>query len=592
MINFLEPSITLYLSIFIPIIAAPLIYILGKINAKIFGRILSIVSSLLSLFFILNILPELIHSSQINFSFIGLSFILNDISWLFSFIASFMGFLCLLYSIHYMPMNDEDERYFSLMTFFIGIMIGISFCDDILLFLIFWELLSFCSYALIQHRLHPLAVKGAFKTIIITELGGIILILSFISFFRNYHSISLILRSMPTGETLDLIGLLLLIAAMTKSVQIPFHVWLPDAMEAPTPVSALLHSATIVKAGVLLLFKFWPLLSRSYIVPFITFIIGLITMIIGALNALIENDAKRMLAFSTISHIGCIFFALGLNTELSFRVALLYVLMHAIFKSLLFLGMGGVEHIAKTRDMKSLGGLLSNMPITGWSFIIGALSASALPGFNGFIAEFFLCLAVLYKGDIFGMIGLGVILIVGALTLAYFVKAIQSIFLGAKPVNVIVHEVGLFMIVPMIVLSILSLLLGIIPYVSLAILGQYIALTIENIISIVGLLIASLLVGLIIIRPAKWFPGEGTKPFMGGEDYFDKSFLNIQVASHHFFDWLNESLKWFYKYTDCNKIFIYAFKAIKHISSIDKIIIKILIFLLVLILVIPVILGW
>jgi NADH:ubiquinone oxidoreductase subunit 5 (subunit L)/multisubunit Na+/H+ antiporter MnhA subunit len=591
MINFLEPSIILYLSIFIPIIAAPLIYILGKINAKIFGRILSIISSFLSLFFILNILPELTHSPKTIFSLIELKFILNDVSWLFSFIASFMGFLCLLYSIHYMPMNSEDERYFSLMTLFIGVMVGISFCDDILLFLILWELLSFCSYALIQHRLYPLAVKGAFKTIIITEIGSITLILSSMLFFRDYRSISLIIGLIPTGA-LDIMGILLLIAAMTKSVQIPFYVWLPDAMEAPTPVSALLHSATIVKAGALLLFKFWPLLSKSYIIPFITLIIGLITMIIGALNALIENDAKRMLAFSTISHIGCIFFALGLNTELSFRVALLYVLMHAIFKSLLFLGIGGVEHVTNTRDMKSLGGLLSNMPTTGWSFIIGALSASALPGFNGFIAEFFLCLAALYKGGIFGIIGLGITLIVGALTLAYFAKTIQSIFLGAKPAGIIVHEVGLFMRIPMIILSVLSLLLGIIPHISLIIVGQYIAINIESIISIIALLIVSLLVGLILIRPAKWLREEGSKPFMGGEDYFDKSFLNVQVASHHFFDWLNESIRWFYKYTDCNRIFIYTYRAIEHISSIDKIIIKILIFLLVLILVIPVILGW
>ena len=301
-------------------------------------------------------------------------------------VAALIGCLAVIFSVAYMRGEAQQGRYYALVLIFISAMCGLVLTDSLLVLFIFWEITALCSYALISfHNDEPAAVAGGIRALVVTQLGGIGLLVG-ILFIRAYlgtDQISVVLAEaqwLPPG-VMTLVAFGFLLAAAAKSAQFPFHIWLPGAMEAPTPISALIHAATMVNAGVYLLARFYPAFSG---VPGWTdaiLLVGLITALIGGLMALVANDLKRVLAYSTISQLGFMVYAVGIGAIFASQY---HLMSHAVFKALLFLGAGAVIHAVGTRDMRLMGGLRRQMPFTCLVFAIGALALSGIPIVNGF----------------------------------------------------------------------------------------------------------------------------------------------------------------------------------------------------------------
>jgi NADH-quinone oxidoreductase subunit L len=301
-------------------------------------------------------------------------------------IATVIGSLTVLFSVDYMRGEPQLGRYYALVLLFIGAMVGLVLTGSLLLLFIFWEVVAFCSYALISFESdNPKAVAGGIKALVITQIGGVGLLAGVLiaySFLGTYEFSALLTRAhtLPPSA-LGVIAFGFLVAAAAKSAQVPFHTWLPDAMEAPTPVSALIHAATMVNAGIYLLARFYPVFAPVPGWKETVTIIGVLSAILAALMALVSWDLKRVLAYSTISQLGYMVYAVGVGAVFASQY---HLLSHAVFKALLFLGAGAVIHAAGTRDLRQLGGLARQMPFVRNVFVIGALALAGVPILDGF----------------------------------------------------------------------------------------------------------------------------------------------------------------------------------------------------------------
>lgn len=304
-----------------------------------------------------------------------------------------IGLLIILYTRFYLGRDDPMGRFYAYLLLFQGAMLGIVLADNVLLLVTFWELTSLSSFLLIGYWRHlPEGRQGARMALVVTGGGGLALIAGMLLLAEAAGSYRLseilergdLVRSSP----LYLPALLLiLLGAFTKSAQFPFHFWLPHAMAAPTPVSAYLHSATMVKAGIFLLGRLWPVLAGTDAWFLLVTGTGLATMVIAAWIALFKDDLKALLAFSTVSHLGLITMLFGIGTPLAAMAAAFHVLNHATFKAALFLTAGIVDHETGTRDARRLGGLLWLMPITGTLAAVAAASMAGVPLLNGFLSK-------------------------------------------------------------------------------------------------------------------------------------------------------------------------------------------------------------
>jgi NADH-quinone oxidoreductase subunit L len=301
-------------------------------------------------------------------------------------IATIIGSLTVVFSIDYMRGKAQLGRYYALVLLFIGAMAGLVLTSSLLLLFLFWEVVAFCSYALISFDSdNPKAVVGGIKALVITQIGGVGLLAGVLVAFASLGSYDfdvLLDRAgtlSPAALSVTAFGFLL--AAAAKSAQVPLHMWLPDAMEAPTPVSALIHAATMVNAGVYLLARFYPAFAAVPSWTESVIIIGVLSALLAALMALTADDLKRVLAYSTISQLGFMFFAVGVGGIFAGQF---HLLSHAVFKALLFLGAGAIIHILGTRDLRQMGGLARQMPFVCTVFIIGALALMGIPVLNGF----------------------------------------------------------------------------------------------------------------------------------------------------------------------------------------------------------------
>ncbi|MDT8305277.1 MAG: NADH-quinone oxidoreductase subunit L [Anaerolineae bacterium] len=301
-------------------------------------------------------------------------------------VATIIGGLAVIFSVSYMAGEAQLGRYYAMVLLFIGAMVGLVLSSGLLLLFFFWEITALCSYALISfHNDDPAAVAGGIKALLITQLGGVGLLLGALA-ARAYFGddqIESVLRATATlpATAQALLAFGFLVAAMAKSAQAPFHTWLPDAMEAPTPVSALIHAATMVNAGVYLLLRFFPAFAavpgwRDAIV-----VVGVITALLAALMALVATDLKRVLAYSTVSQLGYMVYAIGAGAIFAGEF---HLVNHAVFKALLFLGAGAIIHSLGTRDMREMGNMRREMPFTAATFITGAAALAGLPLLNGF----------------------------------------------------------------------------------------------------------------------------------------------------------------------------------------------------------------
>jgi multicomponent K+:H+ antiporter subunit A len=324
---------------------------------------------------------------------LSFSFFADGLGFFFAALILIIGLLIILYAHFYLDRSDPMGRFFTYLLLFQGAMLGIVLSDNILLLVVFWELTSLTSFLLIGYWFNqPASRAGALMALTVTGLGGLALMGGMLLLGNIAGSFELT-EILARGETVKSsplyvpMLLLVLLGAFTKSAQFPFHFWLPHAMAAPTPVSAYLHSATMVKAGIFLMARLWPVLSGTSEWFLIVTLTGLVTMVIAAWIALFKDDLKALLAFSTVSHLGLLTMLLGFGTPMALVAAVFHILNHAAFKAALFMSAGIVDHETGTRDITKLGGLRLAMPITATLAILAAASMAGVPLLNGFLSK-------------------------------------------------------------------------------------------------------------------------------------------------------------------------------------------------------------
>lgn len=321
------------------------------------------------------------------------SLFLDPLGLMFAGMILGIGLLIIIYARFYLAASDPMGRFFTYLMLFQGAMLGIVLSDNVLLLLIFWELTSLSSFLLIGFWRHsPEARQGARMALFITGGGGLALIggLLILGNIAGSYELTVILQQKDVIQASPMYMpalLLILGGCFTKSAQFPFHFWLPHAMAAPTPVSAYLHSATMVKAGVFMLARLWPVLAGTDAWFLIVATTGLVTMVFAACVALFKDDLKGLLAYSTISHLGFLTMLFGIGTPMAALVGVFHILNHATFKAALFMNAGIVDHEAGTRDIRRLGGLFGLMPVAGTLALIAGLSMAGVPPLNGFISK-------------------------------------------------------------------------------------------------------------------------------------------------------------------------------------------------------------
>lgn len=326
---------------------------------------------------------------------LGLNFtlMLDGLGFFFALLILGIGLLIIAYARNYLSREDNMGEFFTYLLLFQGAMVGIVLSDNILLLLVFWELTSLSSFLLIGFWKHlPEGRQGARMALTVTGMGGLAMVggMLILGQIAGSYDLSVILqnRDLIQADPLYLPALILiLLGCFTKSAQFPFHFWLPHAMAAPTPVSAYLHSATMVKAGIFLMARMWPVLSGTPEWFVIVTTAGLVTMVLGAVIALFKHDLKALLAFSTVSHLGLITMLLGTGTAFGAMAAVFHILNHATFKAALFMSAGIIDHEAHTRDIRRLGGLRKLMPMTFAIASLAALSMAGIPFLNGFLSK-------------------------------------------------------------------------------------------------------------------------------------------------------------------------------------------------------------
>ena len=368
---------------------------------------------------------------------LNVTLMLDGLGFFFAFLILGIGLLIIAYARHYLSRDDHMGEFFTYLLLFQGAMVGIVLSDNILLLLIFWELTSLSSFLLIGYWKHlPEGRQGARMALAVTGTGGLALIggMLILGNIAGSYNLSEILQNREAIQASPLYVpalLLILLGCFTKSAQFPFHFWLPHAMAAPTPVSAYLHSATMVKAGIFLLARMWPVLSGTPEWFVIVTSAGLITMVLGAVIALFKHDLKALLAFSTVSQLGLITMLLGTGTAFGALVAMFHIFNHATFKAALFMSAGIIDHETGTRDIRRLGGLRRLMPITFIIATLAALSLAGIPLLNGFVSKEMMLKESLYT-ELFGTPWLvPALATVGSLfSAAYCFRFIGHTFLG------------------------------------------------------------------------------------------------------------------------------------------------------------------
>jgi multicomponent K+:H+ antiporter subunit A len=400
---------------------------------------------------------------------------LDGLSLMFALLITVIGVLIIVYAYYYLAPEDSAAKFYSLMMLFMAAMLGVVLSDNLLLLVVFWELTSLSSFLLVGYWSHrPDARAGARQALAVTGGGGLAMLAGFVLLGQiagTYELSEMLGRAAEIqADPLFLPALLLiLIGAFTKSAQFPFHFWLPDAMAAPTPVSAYLHSATMVKAGVFLLMRMNPVLGGSGWFEGIVLTAGLATVTFAAFIALFKHDLKGLLAYSTVSHLGLITCLVGLGSPLAAVAAVFHVLNHASFKAPLFMVAGIVDHETHTRDMRQLGGLWRFMPWTGTIAMVAAAAMAGVPLTNGFLSKemyFTEAVGVMAGSPVLGWLVPLLVTLAGAFSVAYSLRLVHDTFFngppGAMP-NDHPHEPPLGMKLPAALLAVVCMAVGLMP---------------------------------------------------------------------------------------------------------------------------------
>lgn len=446
--------------------------------------------SLSSLILLLTQAKQVFHGETITQSWswlpqlgIDLSFRLDALGLLFSLLITGIGTLIFIYAYYYLSPKNSLSKLYLLLMLFMAAMLGISLSNNLILLLIFWELTSISSFLLVGYwSNYEVAQRGSRMALTITGMGGLAMLGGFILLgqITGTYQIDQILTMSERIQSHALFVptlLLILLGAFTKSAQFPFHFWLPNAMAAPTPVSAYLHSATMVKAGIFLLARLLPIFAGAALYHNIVTFVGLFTLCMAAFFAIFKEDLKGLLAYSTISHLGLIVCLLGIGSPLAVAAAIFHIINHATFKAALFMIAGIVDHETGTRDLRKLSGVWQLLPFTATLTMITAASMAGVPFTNGFLSKemFFTELLANLSGPVL-IVAAIVATFAGIFAVAYSVRLVHGVFfdgaLGEQVPNKEGHEPPIGMRAPAILLATLCILVGIFP-----------ALTVEHIVN-------------------------------------------------------------------------------------------------------------
>ncbi len=394
-------------------------------------------------------------------------FLFDPLSAVMALVVSGVSFLIHVYSIGYMAHDPDQPRYFAFLNLFVFFMLTLVLAGNFLLLYVGWEGVGLCSYLLIGFWYkRPSAAKAGMKAFVVNRIGDFGFAIAIFLIFKNFGTVNYLEvfarapeMAAALGGTLTAIGLLLFLGATGKSAQIPLYVWLPDAMEGPTPVSALIHAATMVTAGVYMVARCSTLFALAPVTLMVVAIIGAATAIFAASMALVQNDIKKVLAYSTISQLGYMFLALGVG---AFAAGIFHLMTHAFFKALLFLGAGSVIHaMANEQDLRKMGGLKKFMPTTYWTFLVAALAIAGVPPLAGFVSKD----EILWK-SFSSPIGHWLLWAVGSLTALltafYMFRLVFLAFHGAPRFghDTHPHESPRSMALPLSILGVLSIIGG------------------------------------------------------------------------------------------------------------------------------------
>jgi len=407
---------------------------------------------------------------------LNLTFRLDGLSMMFAGLILFIGLMIVIYAHFYLSPKDSVGKFYSEMMLFMAAMLGVVLSDNLLLLVVFWELTSLSSFLLVGYWSHrPDARAGARQALAVTGGGGLAMLGGFVLLgqIAGTYELSAMLGNVAAIQADPMFVpalLLILVGAFTKSAQFPFHFWLPDAMAAPTPVSAYLHSATMVKAGVFLLMRMYPVLAGSGWFEVIVTTVGLITVLFAAFIAIFKHDLKGLLAYSTVSHLGLITFLVGLGSPLAAVAAVFHVLNHATFKASLFMIAGIVDHETHSRDMRKLGGLWALMPWTATLSMVAAASMAGVPLTNGFLSkEMFFTEAVVGTAGVWAWVVPGLVTLAGICSVAYSLRFVHDTYfngpLGDVP-NPHPHEPPLGMKLPAMLLVTMCIAVGLLPAIT------------------------------------------------------------------------------------------------------------------------------
>ncbi|PKB67959.1 MAG: NADH-quinone oxidoreductase subunit L [SAR202 cluster bacterium Io17-Chloro-G4] len=382
-------------------------------------------------------------------------------------LVTFVALMVQVYSLGYMKGDPNFGWYFAVHSLFAAAMLTLVLADNFLLLYVAWELVGICSYLLIGfwHE-RPSAREAAKKAFIVTRIGDVGLLIGILLLWREVGSFSMseAFEAASTGAMSEGVttaaAILLLLGAMGKSAQVPFHVWLPDAMEGPTPVSALIHAATMVVAGVYLVARAFPIFSAYDADPLVVVVIvGLVTALMASTIALVATDLKRILAYSTISHLGLMMLSLG---AFGYTAAIFHLLAHGFAKALLFLGAGSVLHSTEEQDIQRMGGLRKVMPLTALVFSIGAISLGGIPILSGFWSKDEILAAV---NDHRNVAFIVFALLTALMSALYMARAMFIAFYGQLREGMEqVHDAPWLMAVPMALLAVLAIGFGFLSF--------------------------------------------------------------------------------------------------------------------------------
>ncbi|MEZ5705618.1 MAG: monovalent cation/H+ antiporter subunit A [Burkholderiaceae bacterium] len=410
---------------------------------------------------------------------LNLSFRLDGLSLMFAGLILFIGLMIVTYAHFYLSAKDSVAKFYSEMMLFMAAMLGVVLSDNLLLLVVFWELTSLSSFLLVGYWSHRADARaGARQALAVTGGGGLVMLGGFVMLgqIAGTFELSAMVADVARIQADPLFVpalLLILVGAFTKSAQFPFHFWLPDAMAAPTPVSAYLHSATMVKAGVFLMMRMYPVLAGTGVFEAVVTTVGLITVLFAAFIAIFKHDLKGLLAYSTVSHLGLITFLVGLGSPLAAVGAVFHVLNHATFKASLFMIAGIVDHETHSRDMRRLGGLYKLMPWTATLSMVAAASMAGVPLTNGFLSkEMFFTEAVVGTADMGGVwfwLVPVLVTLAGIFSVAYSLRFVHDTYfngpLGDVP-NPHPHEPPLGMKLPAMILVTMCIVVGLMPAIT------------------------------------------------------------------------------------------------------------------------------